>query len=358
MTNIISASTDFTSSRLLEEICQLIEATKVRVIQSVNSEMTLLYWHIGKRIKEEVLKFERADYGEQLIISLAKALSEQYGKGFSKTSLFDMAKLYEAYSDYQIFLTLSGKLSWSHFRELLPIKEPLKREFYTELCRIEHWSVRTLREKIGKMLFERTAVAKKPDHVIEDSLKLVREEDRLTADMVLRDPYVLDFLNLPTLYQEKDLEAAILQEIEKFILEFGTSFSFLARQKRISIDNEDYYLDLLFFHRRLRKLIAIELKTEKFKAADKGQMELYLRWLDKYERCEGEGSPIGIILCTAKNQEHVELLEVSNSDIHVAEYLTELPALDIFQKKVQEAINLAKARFQSDNTTNYEHKKE
>lgn len=358
MTNITSKNTEMESTQLLVDIRQLIETAKTRAAYSVNREMTLLYWHIGKRIKEEVLKFERADYGEQLIISLAKALTEQYGKGFSKTSLFDMANLYEAYSDYKIFLTLSGKLSWSHFRELLPIKEPLKREFYTELSRIEYWSVRTLREKIGKMLFERTAIAKKPDHVIEDSLKLVRKEDRLTADMVLRDPYVLDFLNLPVLYQEKDLEVAILQEIEKFILEFGTSFSFLARQKRITIDNEDYYLDLLFFNRRLKKLIAIELKTEKFKAADKGQMELYLRWLDKYERCEGEGSPIGIILCTAKNQAHVELLEVSKSDIHVAEYLTELPAPDVFQRKIQEAINLAKARFQSDNTKNHQHKKE
>ena len=358
MTDITSRNTEMESTQLLIDIQQLIENARARAVTSVNVEMTLLYWKIGERIKKGILHNARADYGSQIISKLSTFLSQKYGKGFTKTALVRMMQFYEGFNNFEIVATLSQQLSWSHFIELIPIQEPLKRDFYAQLSRMEHWSVRTLREKIGKLLFERTAVAKKPDHVIQDSLKLVREEDRLTADMVLRDPYVLDFLNLPALYQEKDLEAAILQEIEKFILEFGTSFSFLARQKRITIDNEDYYLDLLFFHRRLKRLIAIELKTEKFKAADKGQMELYLRWLDKYERCEGENSPIGIILCTAKNQEHVELLEVSNSDIHVAEYLTELPAPDIFQRKIQEVIHLAKARFQSDNTENHRPTKE
>ncbi|MBY0281586.1 MAG: PDDEXK nuclease domain-containing protein [Alphaproteobacteria bacterium] len=343
MTNIIPKS-DVTSSKLLQEIRQLVEKTKTRIAMSINSEMTLLYWHIGSRIQIDILENKRADYGQKIVLSLSKILRKEYGNGFSERNLARMIKLANCFSDFQILSTLSTKLSWSHFVELLPIKDPVAREFYAEMCRLEGWSVRILQEKIHKMFYERTALAKKPEEVIQSTLQQIREEDKVTPDVVLKDPYVLDFLNLPNEHYENELEEAILKEIEKFMLELGTGFSFIARQKRFTIDSDHYYLDLLLYNRRLRRIVALELKRGKFQAAYKGQMELYLRWLDKYERLEGEEAPIGIILCTEKSAHQIELLDLSASGIHVAEYMTELPPAEVFERKIQEIIQVAKHR--------------
>jgi predicted nuclease of restriction endonuclease-like (RecB) superfamily len=185
-----------------------------------------------------------------------------------------MSQLAEVFADEQIIYTLSRELSWSHFVEILPLKDQLMRDFYAEMSRVERWSVRTLRQKIGGMLYERTALSKKPDALIKQELRALREEDRLTPDLIFRDPYLLDFLGLKDTYSEKDVETAILRELEKFLLELGAGFTFVARQKRITVDNEDFYLNLLFYNRKLRRMVAVELKLEKFKPADKGQMEL------------------------------------------------------------------------------------
>ena len=241
-------------------------------------------------------------------------------------------------------VSLSALLSWSHFVELIPLDDPLKRDFYAEMCRVERWSVRTLRHKIGHLLYERTAIAKKPDTLIAQDIAALRDEDQLTPDMVFRDPYFLDFLGLTGHQVEKDVEDAILRELEAFIQELGTDFAFVARQKRITVDNEDYYLDLLFYHRRLRCLVAIDLKLGRFQAADKGQMELYLRWLEKHDVQSGEEPPIGLILCADKSEEHVELLRLKDSSIRVARYLTELPPKKLLEKKLHQAISLARER--------------
>lgn len=238
--------------------------------------------------------------------------------------------------------TLSAQLGWSHFTELLLVKDPLARDFYAEMCRIERWSVRTLRAKIGGMLFQRTALSKKPDDLIRQELVGLRDEDRLTPALVFRDPYLLDFLGLRDTYSERDLESAILRELEAFILELGTDFGFLARQKRIVIGGEDFYIDLLFFHRGLRRLIAVELKLGRFKPADKGQVELYLRWLDKHERRDGEESPLGLVLCAGEHEEVVELLELEATGIHVAEYLTALPPRELLEARLHQAIRRAR----------------
>ena len=197
------------------------------------------------------------------------------------------------------------------------------------------------------MLYERTALSKKPEKLARMELSKLREEDKLTPDLVFRDPYFLDFLGLKGTYQEKDIETAILRELELFILELGYGFTFIERQKRITIDSEDYYIDLLFYHRNLRRLIAIELKLGKFKAAYKSQMELYLRWLDKYERKRYEESPLGLILCAGKSDEQIELLELGKSGIRVAQYLTELPPREILEKKLRQAINITRQHFKS-----------
>jgi predicted nuclease of restriction endonuclease-like (RecB) superfamily len=255
-----------------------------------------------------------------------------------------MIRFAEVFPDEAIVNALRTQLSWTHFRELLTIDDPLKREFYAELCRAERWSTRTLRRKIDHLLFERTAVSKKPDELIAQDLAALRDEDRMTPDLVFRDPYFLDFLGLTAPYAEKDMEQAILRELEAFILELGSDFAFVARQKRITVDNEDYYLDLLFYHRRLRRLVAIEVKLGKLQAADKGQIELYLRWLEKYERRPGEEPPLGLILCGGKSEEHVELLQLDQNGIRVARYLTELPPRGLLEKTLHESICRARER--------------
>lgn len=255
-----------------------------------------------------------------------------------------MIRFAEVYPDKEIVSALRRQLSWTHIRSLIYLDDPLGREFYAEMCRLEKWNTRTLQKKISGMLFERTALSKKSDKLIRQELAALRKEDRLTPDLVFRDPYFLDFLGLKDTYSEKDLEAAILREIESFILELGVGFSFVARQKRIIVDNEDYYIDLLFFHRKLKRLLAIDLKLGKFRAADKGQMELYLRWLEKYDRQPGEESPLGLILCAGKSEEHIELLQLSNSGIRVAAYMTELPPQPLLRKKLHDALAQVRAR--------------
>ncbi len=329
---------------LLHDLRGLIEETRAHVATTVNAALTMLYWRIGKRINEEILKGGRADYGKEILATLSQQLSEEYGNGFSYSALTRMVDFSEAFPDIKIVATLSRQLSWSHFRELLPLDKPLQRDFYAEMCRIERWSVRTLQKKIGSMLYERTALSRKPDELIRLELDALRHEDLLTPDLVFRDPYFLDFLGLTDRYLEKDLEDAILRELEQFLLELGVGFTFVARQKRIQVDNDDYYLDLLFFHRKLKRLVAIELKLGRFKPADKGQMELYLRWLDKYERQTGEEPPIGLILCAGKKHETVELLELEKSGIRVAEYLTDLPSREILEKEFHKAIVHARER--------------
>ena len=256
-----------------------------------------------------------------------------------------MVRFAEVFPDAKIVHALSAQLSWTHLRQIIYLDDPLKRDFYAEMCRIERWSTRTLEKKIGGMLFERTALSRKPEKLAAMELKQLREEDKLTPDLVFRDPYLLDFLGLKDTYSEKDLEAAILREIEAFILELGVGFAFVERQKRITVDGEDFYLDLLFYHRHLRRLVAIDLKLEEFKPGDMGQMELYLRWLDRYERKEGEEKPIGLILCAGKKTERIELLDLERSGIRVAAYWTEILPKKELERKLHEAVWLARARF-------------
>jgi len=329
---------------LLDDIRRMIEETRSAVAVTVNVGLTLLHWRIGKRISEEILKGDRAEYGKQILATLSQELSVEYGRGFNYSALTRMVSFVEAFPQKEIVATLSQQLSWSHFVALIPLKRPLQREFYAEMCRIERWSVRTLREKISGMLFERTALSRKPADLARQELDLLREEDKLTPDLVFRDPYLLDFLNLKDTYSEHDLETAILREIESFLLELGYGFTFVARQKRMVIDNHDFYLDLLFFHRKLKRLVAVELKLDRFKAAFKGQMELYLRWLEKHETEAGEKSPLGLILCAEGSRETIQLLQLDASGIHVAEYMTELPPRKELQMKLHAAIQLAKSR--------------
>lgn len=335
---------DQPAGKLLIDIRALVDSARGQVAQAVNAGLVRLYWSVGRRIRQDILKETRAAYGEHILPTLSAKLVPAYGEGFSARNLARMIQFAERFPKKDIVATLSQQLGWSHFVELISMADPLKRDFYAEMCRLERWSVRVLREKIGGMLYERTALSKKPAKLAAIELKKLRDEDRLTPDLVFRDPYFLDFLGLKGAYQEKDLEAAILREMESFILELGVGFTFVARQKRMQVGGNDYYLDLLFYHRKLRRLVAIELKLDKFKPEFKGQMELYLRWLEKHEQEPDEAPPIGLILCAVKNHEEVELLQLDKSGIRVAEYMTELPPRKVLEKKLHDAIRLARER--------------
>jgi predicted nuclease of restriction endonuclease-like (RecB) superfamily len=287
---------------LFSDLKKIIDSSRENVARTVNSEITLLYWKIGERINTEILQEKRAEYGQFIIKEIAQKLTLEYGNSFSEKNLRRMIQFSAIFSDFTIVSTLSRQLSWSHFSKLISIKESLKRDFYIEICQLEGWSVRQLKERIDSMLYERTAIS-------------------------------------------KDLESAIIAELQSFISELGSDFAFLARQKRISIDSRDYYIDLLFYHRRLRSLVVIDLKLGEFEAAYKGQMELYLRYLEKYEMLEGENSPIGLILCAGKNEEHIELLQLDQTNIKVAEYITQLPEKKLLQEKLHKSLELARNKF-------------
>ncbi len=329
---------------LLGDLQSLIESARIRVAVGVNAEMVMLYWDIGERIRTEILGDKRAAYGKQVVNTVSDQLTMQYGRGFTRANLFHMLQFFETFPDRKIVYSLSRQLSWTHFRNIIYIEDSLAREFYTEMCRLERWSVRTLQAKIQGMLFERTALSKKPEELARKELAALRDEDRVTPDLVFKSPYFLEFLGLSDTFSEKDLENSILRDLEGFILELGTDFSFVARQKRITVDHEDFYIDLIFYHRRLRCLIVIDLKLGAFRPADMGQVELYLRWLDKYDRQLGEEPPLGLILCSGRSTERIELLELEERGIRVAEYLTELPPRDVLEKKLKAAVAMHKER--------------
>ncbi len=330
------------NSKLFKKIISIIRESRKRVAIAVNSEITLMYWHIGKTIQTEVLNNQKPEYGKAVVASLSHQLTQSLGKGWSKQTLWNCLHIVEIFPEEQKISTLCRELTWSHIKILSFIKDKTKRQFYIQLTKNENWSVRKLNERVDSMLFERTAISKKPEKLIEEELSKINEEGLSSPDLVFRDPYLLNFLGLKDTYSEYDLESAIINEIQSFLSEMGTEFSFVARQKRITIDNEDHKIDLLFFHRGLKRLIVIDLKLGRFKAAYKGQMELYLKWIDKHDKKHGEESPIGLILCAEKKSEQIELLELDKSNIRVAEYITKVLPKEVLVEKLHLAIDKAK----------------
>jgi predicted nuclease of restriction endonuclease-like (RecB) superfamily len=318
------------------ELRALIASSRQRLASAVNAELTRLYWTVGQRLSTEVLGGERASYGSQLLDQLGQQLSLEFGRGFEARNLRRMVKFAQAFPDAEIVSTLSTKLSWSHLVAIVPLKTPEARNFYAAQAAQDGWSVRELSSQIERKAFERTEIA-------TAQAPLLQTADAVPA-LVFKDPYFLDFLGLHQGHDEGDLEAAILRQLEAFILELGRGFAFVDRQKRMVIDGDDFYLDLLFYHRRLRRLVAIELKLGRFKAAHKGQMELYLKWLDKYERQPGEEAPIGLILCAESSREQVELLQMQKDGITVAEYWTELPPKAELERQLHQALLEARER--------------
>lgn len=330
-----------TTNQLIEKITTLVHTTRSNVALFLNAETTLMYWAIGNYINTELKQKKQIEYGKQILVTLSQELTKNLGKGFSYSALTRMLKVAENFTEENI-ATLSQQLSWSHLIELTTIENQLKRSFYLQ-CAVSHkWNVRFLRDQIDTQLFERTVISKNPETIISEAIEKWSETEEINPDLVFKNTYVLDFLNLPLNYSEKELENALISNLEQFILELGNGFAFLERQKRISIDAVDYHLDLLFYHRKLKRLVAIDLKLGKFKPEHKAQMELYLRWLQKNEMQEGEQKPIGLLLCSEGNTEHIELLMLDEKEIKVAQYLTELPSKEWFADKLHRAIEIAK----------------
>ena len=318
---------------LLTELSQLIEQSQQQVVAQANSTLTLLFWHIGNRINNEILQNKRADYGKQIVLTLSTELKERYGRNFELGNLRRMIQFAEQFSDIEIVVTLSRQLSWSHFLVLIPLKSPEAKLYYAQSSATQTLGVRELRKQISTKTFERSSIA-----------NLQNTSNHPAIHNTFKDPYFLDFLGLQNTYLEKDSEEAILREFEAFILELGKGFAFVERRKRMIIDGEDFHLDLLFYHRNLKRLVAIELKLGKFEASHKGQMELYLKWLDKYEKAEGELPPVGLMLCAESSREQIELLEMHKDGIMVAEYWTELPPKKQLEKKIHSILIEAKER--------------
>lgn len=330
---------------LVQDLRQIIHDARGRVAAQVNSELTLMYWHIGERINRDVLDNQRADYGQQIVATVSRQLQEEFGhKGFDEKNIRRMMQFAQQFPDIKIVAPLARQLSWSHILMVIPLKDDLQREFYLTMAAAEKWSKRTLRDRIDSMLYERTAISSKPDELIHQELANLRDNDVMTPELVFKSPYFLSFTGLTGMYSEKSLEDNLIVHLEQFLLELGNGFTFVERQKRMIIDGEDFYLDLLFYHRRLHRLIAIDLKLGKFKAQYKGQMELYLRWLEAHEMEQGEETPLGLLLCTEGSSEQIELLQLDKAGIQVAQYLTELPSRELLQAQIQKSLAEAKQR--------------
>lgn len=339
---------------LYSDVCQIIDGARNRIATFLNTEVCMTNWYVGKRIKEDVLYNQRAEYGKQVVKNLSVKLVERYGSGWSDKKLRHCLRVAETFSEEEIVSAVRTQLNWTHLKSLMYIKDPLERQFYVQMCGMEHWDTRTLDKKIDQQLYQRTAISRKPTEVIKQELETVKNRNQLLPDLVFRSSYFLDILGLPDIFTEKDLESAIITQMENFISELGSDFTFVARQKRITVDAVDYYIDLLFFHRELRRLVAIDLKLGKFKPEHEGQMRLYLRYLNKNERKEWEEAPIGLILCSEGNTEHIEYLMLDeDSPIKVAQYYTKLPDKKLLSEKLKKAIAIAKEHYQEKDKANH-----
>ena len=332
---------ELVSNSLYKGVSKIIDNARQKVAVYVNQHANMTFWYIGQYINNDIGYKQYSAYGRRILATVSQRLTEQYGKGYTYSAVTRMMKVANLYSNEEMFATLSQTLSWSHFLELITIEDKIKRLFYQQMSIAEHWSVREMRDKQDKMAFERSLIAAKPEDEIIKTLEKITAT-HMEPDVVLRNSYVVNFLGLSQYYSEKELEDAIAKQLENFILELGQGFAFLERQKRITIDGTDYYLDLLFYHRKLKCLVAIDLKLGKFKPEHKGQMELYLKYMQNYEMQPEENPPIGLLLCSEGNTEHIELMMLNEDRIKVAQYLTCLPDKQWFVDKLNRSILIAK----------------
>lgn len=328
---------------LYTDVCDIIDTAKVRIANYVNTNVCMTYWNIGKRIKEDILFNKRAEYGKEIVRSLSIRLNQRYGKGWGYKTLQHCIRAAYTFSEDEIAYATRRQLYWSHLRSIMYIKDELERKFYIEMTALEHWDTRTLDDKIDKHFYLTTALSRRPEELVRKQLDEFRETQVMNPDMVFRSSYFLDMFGLPESFSENELEQKVVEQVEEFMHELGSDFTLIARQKRITIDAVDYKMDLVFFHRSLRRTIVVDLKLGKFKPAYEGQMLLYLRYINAHERHPWEEAPIGLILCSEGNTEHIEYLMLDeNSPIKVAQYYTHLPDKKLLAARLQRAIAIAR----------------
>jgi predicted nuclease of restriction endonuclease-like (RecB) superfamily len=322
--------------KLVDTIGVTIESARQKAIQAVNNELLSANWEIGKYIVEyEQHGNEKAEYGSALLTNLAKDLKARFGKGFSKSNVYLMRQFY---LKYQIFQSVTGKLTWTHYAELLGVSDDNARGFYEKQAINENWSVRELKRQVNSSLFERLALSQDKDGVLR-----LAEHGQIIAEPkdIVKDPYVLEFLQIPSEHRmtESKLEQRIIDNLQTFLLELGKGFSFVGRQYRLTLDNDHYYVDLVFYHRILKCFVLIDLKTKHVKHQDIGQMNMYLNYFKAEENTEGDNPPIGIVLGADKNDILVEYAigGISNN-IFVSKYQLYLPDRKVLEQKVKELI--------------------
>lgn len=334
---------------LVQSIGGLIQSARIRVVQTINTEMVNLYWEIGRHIVEyEQGGSDRAKYGEKLIERLAEDLTHQFGKGFSSRNLKNMRTLYASFpirqalpaelDNDELFQVLPDGLSWTHLVMILRVEEPLARHFYIKQCQIEQWSTRELERQINSMLFERIALSKDKKGVLEMAKKghqIFKPED------LLKDPFVFEFLNLSEDHKlsERDLEQKLIGHLKQFLLELGQGFCFVAQQKRITIDADHNYIDLVFYHRILKCFVLIDLKMRAFKPSDAGQMNFYINYMKDNENAPEDNPPIGILLCLDRNELYVKYATAGMANLILAgRFKLALPSPELLKAEVQKVL--------------------
>ena len=318
---------------LFNKISVLIEKSRHAIYSHANSTNIFLFWEIGNHINIDILENKRADYGKKIVSHLATQLTDKYGRSFESRNLRRMMQFAEQFTDFEIVSHPATQLSWACFIEILPLKTQEAKLYYLNEAARGIMGRNGIRKMISRKAFERKEIA---DAQISPLSQI--------PIGTFKDPYLFDVLGIKDEYLEADVEEAILRELEKFIMEFGKGFAFVERQKRMIVDGHDRKLDLLFYNRYLKRLVAVELKYGRFDARDSGQMKLYLKWLNRYERQEGENEPIGLILCSETGREEVELLEMDRDGIMVAEYWTTLPPKAEFENKIQTILTETRER--------------
>jgi len=351
-----------TYTTVLSAVVELMEAARHATARSINAIMTATYWEIGRRIVELEQRGEsRAEYGKQIIERLAKDLGDRFGRGFQKTNLFQMRAFYLAYPyleqalspealSPEIFQTLSGKfpLPWSHYVKLLSVKSPEARNFYETEALRGGWSVRQLSRQISTQYYERILLSRNKAAMLEQGIQS-RPEEAVTPKEELKDPFVLEFLDLKDEYSENDLEEALIRHIESFLLELGGDFTFVGRQRRLRIGDQWFRVDLLFFHRRLRCLVIIDLKLGEFTYADAGQMHMYLNYAREHWTYPSENPPVGLVLCNRKNEAVAHYALEGLSHILAAEYQTALPDEKLLAAELERTRKVLESRLTDPN---------
>ncbi len=334
---------DELSMDLLEEVGELIGEKRWEAARCVSSAAALAYWKVGAQIREEIGKENPRDHGEEIIRSISGRLSRELGEGFKEKNLQRMVQFHRIFPDEASAASLARHLSWSHFVLLIPLRNEAQRTFYTETCFKEKWSARTLKRQIGGMLYERVTYSLDPADLLERELSALREEEKPSPDLVFRDPHHLDFLGLSAANKDQNLESAVLRELEAFLLGLGVGFTVVARDKWIPLDGLDHYLGRLFYHRSLRRLVAVELTPGEIKAVDKERMARCLEWLETHERMKGEKGPMGMLLYMKESEEGIVLLQLDENGARPVPFTPEFPSEDLLRRKLREAVSAARA---------------